>query len=518
MTCVDICVKSYNKSISDNADVRTRNLWYHTATLDSPAVHGLPTSLTPRPCRVVRRPRTPSRPWAGFRGRTSLPSPCVGSNSHPRLSHRPRPPHLARSSTSWGRSTPKDPLSTVGAFLRSAVSPLRRNVTAGRGPRFPTADRYLTATLDSPVVHGLPRPSLLDLAGSFNAPGPPLDRGQVSAVGRRSPRPVWAPTATPTLPPSTASPRRSFLDLVGSFDAPRPALDRGPVTAVGRRSPRSPCHCRWRARFPRPTGLRFPPGPNFRAPMRCLRRWLSRGGVSGARGCAWPVVSSCWRGGGIFSVPAARVRVRLEPSLHAQRIAPTPIHGGARSTACPGSDLRRARMPSSRHGLRGHLHPTFSTHDSSHQVASRWTVSRITTVCVCVCVCVCDRPVLPCTLSSLFPQHPLGVEYSTSTRPVGFPVLVSRSFSHNSTHSRSVHRCAALSCIFFTGSDPSLPDLGRHDSHLGLGLALKSMPSSDPTSSPTVDHGAISSNELQDVSSPNPVGEVSEWATRYMPV
>ena len=183
-------------------------------------------------------------------------------------------------------------------------------------------------------------------------------------------------------------------------------------------------------------------------------------------------------GGGIFSVLAARVRVRLEPSLHAQRIAPTPIHGGARSTACPGSDLRRARMPSSRHGLRGHLHPTFSTHDSSHQVASRWTVSRITTGCVCVC----DRPVLPCTLSSLFPQHPLGVEYSTSTRPVGFPVLVSRSFSHNSTHSRSVHRCAALSCIFFTGSDPSLPDLGCRDSHLGLGLASKSMPSSDPTS------------------------------------
>ena len=128
-----------------------------------------------------------------------------------------------------------------------------------------------------------------------------------------------------TLPPSTASPRPSLLDLAGSFDAPGPPLDRGRVSAVGRRSPRSRRRCRWRARFPQPTGPRFPPGPDFRAPMRCLQQRLAREGGSGARGRLWPIGSSCGRGRGGISVPAARVMVRLGPSLTHPH--PSPFHG-----------------------------------------------------------------------------------------------------------------------------------------------------------------------------------------------
>ena len=95
--------------------------------------------------------------------------------------------------------------------------------------------------------------------------------------------------------------------------------------------------------------------------------------------------------------------------------------------------------------------------------------------------CVRDRPVLPRTLTSLFPQPPLGAEYSTSIRLVGFHVLVSCSFSHNSTHSRSFCGCAALFLLFFTRPDPSLPDSGYSDLRNGSGPASKSPPSSNPT-------------------------------------
>ena len=52
------------------------------------------------------------------------------------------------------------------------------------------------------------------------------------------PRPIGTLRPPSTLPPSTASPRRSLLDLAGSFDAPGLPLDRGRVSVVGRRSPR----------------------------------------------------------------------------------------------------------------------------------------------------------------------------------------------------------------------------------------------------------------------------------------
>jgi hypothetical protein len=60
-------------------------------------------------------------------------------------------------------------------------------------------------------------------------------------------------------------------------------------------------------------------------------------------------------GGGYISesVLTVRVRVSFEPVvLIARRLAPPPFHGHAHSTACHGSNLRWARIPSLGRGLR----------------------------------------------------------------------------------------------------------------------------------------------------------------------
>ena len=99
-------------------------------------------SRRPRPPPVPRSstsrgrstPQDPLSTVGGFPRSAAAPIACMGPLQPPRLSRRPRPPHVARSSTSWGRSTPQDPLSTVGGFPRSAAAPLGRDVAAGGGP------------------------------------------------------------------------------------------------------------------------------------------------------------------------------------------------------------------------------------------------------------------------------------------------------------------------------------------------------------------------------------------------
>ena len=108
-------------------------------------------SRRPRPPHVARSstsrgrstPQDPLSTVGGFPRSAAAPIACMGPLQPPRLSRRPRPPHVARSSTSRGRSTPQDPLSTVGGFPRSSAAPLALLWAPITSP-------------DSPAVHGLP--------------------------------------------------------------------------------------------------------------------------------------------------------------------------------------------------------------------------------------------------------------------------------------------------------------------------------------------------------------------------
>ena len=124
--------------------------WSIRPPLDSPAVHGLNPSLDRGVFGSVRQLAIPSRPRAGFRGRPPLPSPCAGPYSH---SDSPAVHGLPTSLVPRPRGVvrcPRNPLSTVGRFPRSSAAPFGRDVTASG--RLASLDPRVRTFLPGPIL------------------------------------------------------------------------------------------------------------------------------------------------------------------------------------------------------------------------------------------------------------------------------------------------------------------------------------------------------------------------------